>query len=197
MNKFYLAFALAFLLILPMISAAEQQTLGTFKQNTCINLIQTCSNCTYVNISSVNYPNGAVALGLTAMANSGIEYNYTYCKTSQIGEYNVYGYGDLDGVNSVWSYNFNITPSGYETTLGFYLLILAILGGLVVLGFSIKEGWFVVIGGMGFMILGIYSIINGIAGFKDTYLTWAMSLFILGVGAYIAIKSSIELIGED
>lgn len=55
--------------ILPMISA-EVQTLGTFKINDCIVLKQTCSNCSYVNITSVLYPNSTEALGQVQMTKS-------------------------------------------------------------------------------------------------------------------------------
>jgi hypothetical protein len=177
--------------------SAEVQSLGTFKQNQCVNVIQTCSNCTYANISSIVAPDSTEVLGLSSMTKVGTKYNKTFCSTSSIGTYIVNGYADVDGVNTVWAYDFEVTPSGYTGTLGFSFILLGILGGLIVLGFAIKEGWFVVIGGMGFMVFGLYSIINGIAGFKDTFMTWTVSLLILGIGAYLSIKSAIELIQGD
>jgi len=192
-NK-YLILMLAIFLVLPMLSATE--SLGTFKQNECINLIQTCSNCSYVNISSIINPQSTEVLGEVEMTKNGVMYNYTFCSTSQIGNYVVNGFGDLDGTITTWSYDFEVTPSGFTETLGFYILLVFLLGGVIVLGFSIKEGWLVVIGGMGLIILGVYSLNNGIAGFRDMFITWAISLFILGVGAYLSINSAIELIGD-
>lgn len=194
MNKLYFILILS-LLLMPL-ALAEQQSLGTIKQNECINLVQTCGNCTYVNISSVLAPNSLQVLGQSDMTKQGTIYNKTFCGTSQIGQFIVNGYGDVDGFNTIWSYSFEVTPSGFTETLGFYFILLAILGGVIILGFAIKEGWFVVIGGMGLMILGLYSIINGIAGFKDTFMTWTISIFLLGIGAYLSIKSAIELIEE-
>ena len=175
---------------------AGQQSLGAYKQNECINLIQTCSNCSYVNITSIISPNAEQILGNVEMTKDGTLYNRTFCSTSLIGNYVVNGVGDLDGLQQVWNYDFEITPSGYTGTLGFYIILLIALGGCVVLGFSISEGWFVVIGGMGFMILGVYSIINGMAGFKDMFMTWTISIFFIGIGAYLAFKSAMEMM-ED
>ena len=117
------------ILLLPLIQA-EVQTLGTFKQGECVTLIQTCSNCTYVYISSVIYPNSTNALGLTAMSNSGIEYTYDFCSTNVTGNYITNGYGDVDGTDTVFAYNFKVTPNGEDATIGqgilygFLLLIL-------------------------------------------------------------------------
>jgi len=194
-GKVLLVFLIS-LLVISMVVAAEQQSLGTFKQNECINLIQTCANCSYVNISSVITSSSVQVLGQSEMTKVGTIYNITFCGTSLIGKYVVNGVGDLDGTNQIWSYDFEITPSGFTGTLGFYAILLVILGGVITLGFAIKEGWFVVIGGMGLMILGLYSVINGIAGFKDMFITWTISIFLLSIGAYLSIKSAIELIEE-
>ena len=96
--------------ILPMVSATD--TLGTFKQNDCVNLIQTCSNCTEVNITNLVYPNSSIALNDVTMTKVGTAYNYTYCGTSIVGTYFVSGTGDLDGLDTVWTYTFEITPNG-------------------------------------------------------------------------------------
>ena len=106
--------------------SAEIETLGTFKQNSCVNLLQTCSNCTYNNISSVTYPDSTQALGQSVMEKIGNNYNRTFCSTSQIGTYIVNGYGDVDGSITVWSYDFKVTPSGNENNPNFYYLIFII-----------------------------------------------------------------------
>lgn len=109
-----IAIIFVFLLMAPVLSSAVQ-TLGTFKQKECINLIQICSNCTYNNISSVLYPNSTNALGgEVAMTKNGIEYTYQFCNTSDLGQYIVNGHGDIDGVDTVWAYDFYITPSGFS-----------------------------------------------------------------------------------
>lgn len=168
-------------------------SLGTYKQNECVH-IKTILNSSSVNISTISYPNSIVVVSNQIMTKQGKTFNYTFCNTSILGTY-IYDYFDSNG--DVYVNSFEVTPSGFTDTLGFYFILLAILGGLIILGFSIKEGWFVVIGGMGLMILGIYSVMNGIAGFKDTLMTWAISVFFLGVGAYLSFKSAIEMVEEN
>lgn len=91
---------------------SEVQTLGTFEQGDCVSLIQNCANCTYVNISSVQYPNSSTALGQVVMTKQGSLYNYTYCNASATGKYIVNGHGDPDGILTVFSYDFDVTPNG-------------------------------------------------------------------------------------
>ena len=193
-NKLFL-FSLIFIFLITFTSATVE-TLGTYKQGSCINLIQSCSNCTYNNISSVIAPNSDQAAGSSTMAKVGKVYNRTFCSTSQIGTYIVNGFGDLDGGLTVWAYDFEVTPSGSGNTFTLYLFVLLVSGALITLGFSIKDGWFIIFGGLGLIILGIYSVANGIIGFKDTLLTYAISLFFIGVGAYLSINSGIQMINE-
>jgi hypothetical protein len=126
-NKQCIWLFLAILLILPIVSA---ESIGTFKQGECMSLIQTCGDCTYVNISNVMFPNSEIALGEVEMEKSGTFYNYTFCDTNFTGQYIVNGHGDLGGNDEVWNYKFNITPNGEDTSLGkaiFYIGLLLIL----------------------------------------------------------------------
>lgn len=116
------------------LATAETQTLGTFQQDTCINLIQTCSNCTYVNISSVIYPNSTQALGQVAMTKNGVDYNYTFCKANVTGQYIVNGYGDVDGVVEVWTYDFDVTENGRENPEGIIKIFFIIIFLIILIG---------------------------------------------------------------
>lgn len=93
---------------------AEQQSLGTYKQDECVELIQTCASCSYVNFTSVKYPDSTKALGNVEAQKQGSEYNYTFCQTSQLGQYIVNGIGDVDGTDTVFAYDFDVTHSGYK-----------------------------------------------------------------------------------
>lgn len=128
--------ALAILILLIQMSfiSAEQQTLGTFKQNDCINLIQTCSNCTYVNISSVLYPNSTQALGQVEMSANGVIYNYTFCKANVTGSYVVSGYGDSDGIVEVWTYDFIVTENGKDNPEGIIKIFFIIIFLIILVG---------------------------------------------------------------
>ena len=183
------------LLFLPLISAS--QSLGTFKQNSNVNLIQSCTNSTYANITQVTAPNSEkIITGQYSMTKSGDNYNYTFTSTYQIGTYLVYGSCDENGAYTTWQYDFEITPSGYSDSLGFFIIILIIIISLIALGFFVKDGWFVVIGGMALIIFGIYSINNGVVGYRDMFVTWATGLFMIAVGAYLSVRSTIEMIDE-
>lgn len=130
-------------------SAQEQQTLGNFVQNTCISLPQTCSNCTYVNITKISLvrPESVIfQKGDFLMTKSDTTYNYTFCNTSKLGEYIVDWKADLNGKTVTGNYNFLVTllgaqPTTAQGTIYFFLGILSILiFGLSLYG-AIKIKW--------------------------------------------------------
>jgi hypothetical protein len=106
---------------------AEVQSLGTFKVNSCVDLPQICSTCTYNNISTIKYPNASVIESEIAMAKSGTYYSYSFCNTSQLGQYIVNGYGDIDGVLTTWVYDFQVTNSGYQNTTAGSIIYIGLL----------------------------------------------------------------------
>lgn len=104
-------------LIMVMGFASATGSLGVFRVDSCVNLLQVCSNCTYNNITSVTYPNSSTAFNdPIEMSKNGNQYNLTFCNTKNEGRYIVNGYGDLDGIKTVWSYTFDINPIGREYT---------------------------------------------------------------------------------
>lgn len=132
-----ISFLLIFLLIFISVSVFAS-TLGTVKQGSCIELIQTCDNCSYNNISRVISPNKTVILEEAVMTKDDTYYNYTFCSTNDLGQYIVNGYGDIDGVKTVWSYDFFATPNGLDLGTGeaiLYFLFSVILFGII-LGLS-------------------------------------------------------------
>jgi hypothetical protein len=188
------------LLSLTCISATDIKSLPyPIKQNNTANLIQGCDGSTYSNITSILYPNTLFALiGEYPMnVSSDDNYNFSFTDTQSIGKYIVYGHCDENGVDTNWAYDFEVTPSGFINSIYLYVIILFIFGAIIILGFSIKEAWFVVFGGLGLIMLGIYSINNGVVGFKDMFMTWAISLFEIGIGAFLSIGSAWQKIEYD
>lgn len=186
------------------IVTASNPYLGSFKRGDEIELKQTCvingSFCDSCNISSVDNPQGNPIVIDVAMTKRYADFNFTLQKnhTLNIGEYTVNGYcREEPDVMKPFTYNFDVTPSGFLNTLGLYFIFLSILAGVNVLGFWIKEGWFVVIGGMGFIMLGIYSLNNGIAGFQDLFMTRGISFFEIGIGTILSVGSAIQKLDED
>ena len=176
--------------------SATEQTLGTFKQNSCVNLIQICSNCTFNNISSVLYPTSIQAIGQVVMTKIGTSYNYSFCKANQTGTYNVNGFGDLDGTNTIWSYTFDITPTGQVQNSTYTWLVILIALGIIVLGFVFKDFTIIRFGAIATILVGLYTIIFGISGIKDTVYTWGIGIILVGLASYIFIKASWEAIEE-
>ncbi len=123
---------------------ATQQTLGTFKQGSCMQLVQTCGNCTYNNVSFVYQTNNAILYNIIGeMTKVGTFYNHTFCNTSLVGEYVVNGVGNPNGETTSWVYDFKVTPTGtilgtsdsvlyILLTLGsLFLFLLCLYGGMV------------------------------------------------------------------
>ncbi|KKN27024.1 hypothetical protein LCGC14_0868750 [marine sediment metagenome] len=133
MKKILLALLLGMFLI--SLVSAEIQTLGTFPQGEEINLIQTCANCTFNNITSVIGSDSQQIIGNFPMTKTGSVYNFTLTSgnTTQLGEYIVNGIGDLDGVDTVWNYNLFVTPNGQNFTTG---KAISYIGFIIILLFS-------------------------------------------------------------
>lgn len=183
------------LMILPLVNA-EVQTLGTFKYGDCIILKQTCSNCTYNNITSILYPNSSLAVVNVAMTKSGTEYNYTFCNTTELGNYIVNGFGDLNGVVTVWAYDFNITTTGKGdgNVLPLFLLLGAII--IFITASFIKNEYIGLLAGFLFIVSGIYMMIYGLGIFADMY-TRAIAFISLGIGLMVSFIAVVEMFYTD
>lgn len=115
-NKLIFLFGVILLLgifIIPDTLAAEAN-LGTFKQNECLNIIQICDNCTYVNLTAVMYPNSTILSSNIGMSDTGSNYYTQFCNTSLEGNYIAIGIGDPNGVPTSFSYNFMVTNLGFN-----------------------------------------------------------------------------------
>lgn len=145
MNKLNILFLiLVFSFCLTTISASDNcANYGTFKQNDNINLIQTCSDCTYINITSINYPNSTNVVSDIAMQKIGGTYNYTFTNAQPVGIYTVTGRGD-DSFADVWCYTFQVTATGSDLNTSkamSYILIFVfsfiIFIGLLIMGIAL------------------------------------------------------------
>lgn len=130
-NLFLLLLVGIFLISL---ASAEVQTLGYGKQNTCIQLSQTCANCTFVNLTSIEYPDKTKEIIDDVMTATGTEYNYTFCETNQTGVYIYNTFGDPTGTLTTQPVDFTITYNGKETPSGIVIVFFS-LGFLIVIGF--------------------------------------------------------------
>jgi len=176
-----------------MFTLVSAESIGTVKQGDEIQLTNYCQvgSCTYMNITSITYPNGKVENVNAEMTKNGQNFNYTYTPTD-LGTYNFKTCGDPAGGYLCDSDTFESTPSGFVGTLGFYILVLVLSLGLMVLGFSLSDGWIVILGSFGFVLLGLFILIYGLDGMKDTAYTYGIGIITMMAAAYIGVRSAIE-----
>jgi len=188
---------LVFLFVIPLVSS-QVQTLGTYKVGDCVNLIQLCDNCTYNNITSItSNPEGGILIkGEFWMERNGTHYNYTFCGNGYAGQYVVNGHGDENGLDTVWAYDYYVTPSGYRNILGLFIIMIGVVYGIGLFGFFGRNVWVSIIGGMLMMTLGLFTLMNGVDIYRN-FMTESFSYFTIGLGAFFAIYAGLDLIDEN
>jgi len=182
------------LVLLPIISSS----LGSFKVNECVD-IKTILNTSWVNLSTLNYPNGDLIVSNQIMYNiAGKTFNYTTCNTSQLGTY-IYDYFDADGNTYVNS--FEITPSGFGaigsgegTTIAMAIIVMLIVAIIFIVGgFKMPNIALQVIGvGLGAVILMstvlfsmviLMQVVGGFSSIISGYETfWFVIKILTGIG---------------
>jgi hypothetical protein len=133
-NKLILTLIVSMFLI-SLISANQIASLGTFKQNECIDLKQSCADCSYINFTRVSYPDGTRAMNNTVATKDGSIFNLEFCNTDQLGTYIVEGIGDVEGTDTVFAYDFEITYLGKTLDSGKAMMSIGFLALLVLIFF--------------------------------------------------------------
>jgi hypothetical protein len=126
-------------------SSPVEQNLGFIKPNSCIDLYQLCSNCTYINLTAIKYPNSTIQIVNYIMTKNNNNYIYNFCNTSLLGDYFYVTCGDKNGLTNCEDINFQVTQSGQEninTGQGLILLgslIIIVLMSLLFFGLYLKS----------------------------------------------------------
>lgn len=89
---------------------------------------------------------------------------------------------------------YEVTGSGLNNSIGFYIIILVLSLGIIILGFSLSDAPITIFGSLGLYFVSIYILFNGIAGVKDNVTTWAIGIILLGIAMYVSTRSAYELI---
>ena len=185
-------------MLLISVASATAETLGTVKQYDCVELIQTCANCTYVNISSVSYPDSTIALSESPMTKDGTRYNYTsFCNTSKTGTYNINGFGDPDATVTIWNFDLEVTPTGviqdsiWNNSVLLIFIPLALI--LLVIGVGFKLAPIGFLSGLMFVLCGVYTMIYGFNNVTDLY-TRSVAIILLALGFLISLVASWEFL---
>ena len=190
-NIFMLAIVFTFLF-----SLASASTIGTFSPNECVELTQTCANCTYVNISVLtakdNDGGSITLLKNINMQKQGIYYNYTFCNTGYIGEYSYVTFGDPSGFIDVETVTFTI---GLGSLLLFIIAFILIYM-IAFVGFFGKHEWVSIMGGFGMIILGVFTLTIGIDNYRG-FITEAISIITIGLGMIFTLTAGVSLIKEN
>ena len=194
--KKIILFLLIGIFFISLISAAVSD-LGTFKQGECINLPQTCPDCSYNNISRIIVSPGSIIVlsDEVSMQKDDTFYNYTFCDTTLLGKYSVDGYGDLGGTKTTWNYFFSITPSGIiqnsilENPILIILFVLSLIFLGVGVGFKIASLGF--IGSILLALSGIWTMIYGFNNITNLY-TRSVALALIGLGIIFMFISAYE-----
>ena len=182
-----------------LISFASATSIGTFQQNTDVELYQTCNNCTYCNLTSVKQQ-ATTLLTNVEMTKSGtyFYYNLNSENTTTIGKYS-YCYDCGNNAESrTGCIEFEITPSGNSGTsnLVFIIILITIFYFVGFIGFFGKNTWVSILGGFGMMALGIYIVQIGLIIFRDWF-TNAFAYITIGLGAIFSLVAIIEFIQEN
>ena len=115
MKKIILLTLIVGMFLLSFTTASIPNLEGAFTPGSCLDLPQTCPDCTYNNISKIivmTTTDIITVSGEVIMTKDGTDYNYTFCNTTLVGDYVVHGYGDVGGTKDTWEYEFKITKTG-------------------------------------------------------------------------------------
>ncbi len=127
--KKYLLLIILVVGCLSFISAVEcgDNSLGSFKRGESIELRQTCDDCTFVNLSSVTYPNSTNIYFNEFMTQNGIDFNYTFSSAVVKGDYFYVVSGDKDGGFSSETFCFEVTETGNKLDNPQSLLVIGLI----------------------------------------------------------------------
>jgi hypothetical protein len=129
-----------------------------------------CANCFNLEINAANFTKTGY-------------YSYQIrCDTGLTGGYLI---GDYEAIP---------TRNGADNTTFFVILIL-IAAGLVLLGFIFENYIFAFFGGLAFLITGVYGMIYGYGSTTNLY-TQMISYILIGLGGLITILSGLDLLGS-
>ena len=191
MKKIYLILIMGIFLI-SLVSA--ECSIPTVKQGNTIQLTQSCTNCTQVNLTKVLFPNNTISLlGQFPMTANGSNYNFTFSNTNTLGNHIYYAEGDLNGVLFSQACSFDVTTDGnpiqifpYQFALIFFSFLLIFLSY-----FNERLNLFRYLGSIMIMTLGVITLYPGYSLINWTTFTGQLlGISLIGLGFYFLIEDS-------
>lgn len=161
------------------------------KVNQEFTFVQVCSDATYITLSNIQTPDGLITLNtnMTSLGSGAFAYNYT---PTSIGTYQFNGVSD--GCIKSYAVDIPVTPNGFANNIGFYVLILVLSLGVIIVGLWKEDITITLLGSLGLYFIGFYVLFFGINGMKDSTYTWAFGLITLAVAFYLSIRAAYEYI---
>jgi hypothetical protein len=198
--KLYISIIMMFILIGV---ASAQDTVLIGKQNTCITLPQECATCSYITLTSIQYPNMSREYVNAPMTKQGSSYNYTFCDTTATGKYIYCVIGDVDGIDTSACKDFEVTPSGFVISEGGSLIFFGSLIMMIILSLifmyiatnaesSLAKIVFYCVSSIGFIMVILYTIIavqQILFGFEGIQTGIETFWFVAKIGIWIALLS--------
>lgn len=169
--------------------------LGTFKQGDSVSLYQTCSNCSYVTLSSLIYPNGTIVPISENMTDSGFDYSLVWNDTTSLGDYLYNVCGDKDESLACENLKFSITTTGInlssflENPILIVFIILSL--GLLFMAVYFKNASMGFLSGIIFLLSGVYTMIYGLNNMADLY-TRGIAITLIALGTIFTIAAAYE-----
>lgn len=166
-------------------------------QGQCTQLIQTCANCTYVNLTTITHFPDATITSVNAQMSKldSSDYNYTYCNTTELGTLVYNTLGDPNGILVNQQVSREITPTGNSSNIWYFVLVTGLFYFLAIFGFTKRNGVMAALGGIGMIVLGIYFVNGGLDIYRDT-VTLTLSYITLGLGSYFFLAPTLDTLVE-
>ena len=162
----------------------------TGKVNTNITLKQSGQDYIpdYCNITSIIFPDETEQLTEPIlMVKNGNDFRVSFY-FSQLGISKVCGdCADVIGNYDGWCYYEEINSTGEQSGqfIGYFFIILIVFVGILIFGYVIQQESIAILGGLGLMILGVFSFTNGM-GMYNNDVTRIASVFIASFGAIVS-----------
>ena len=173
-----------------------------FRLNTEIDYKKPCfNNGTYCSAVAVcNYtffkPDNTVLID-NVRATNNIAYHSYKLYFPEVGIYKIDMVCSDGSRNGAETFYAEVSGSGFNDTIWFYVLILVFSAGIMILGFCLYDQPIVILGTFGLYFLGIYIIRYGIVGMQNLTTTWAIGIIVLAVAMYVSVKSAWSLINDN
>lgn len=184
------------IILLLIIGLVLMNPVAAHKLYTDYELVVSSNNATGCNLSYIHYPDNSLTFFNIEMTQSGKDFNLTVGANNftLIGE-TCMGITCTDGSSyETGSVCEEITPTGFLNSMSYYILILILSLGIVILGLWKRDAPITILGSFGLYFLGIYILYYGLVNVRDPIYTWASGLIMLGLAFYISAKASHELI---